>query len=58
MSSPQLAGTQDVMSFKPVIFWASAGLLGLIALTMLVEPEAPVMTLEGGLGETVVTTRL
>jgi len=46
------------MSFHVAILWTAAGFLGLTALTMMLEPDAPVMSLESGLGEQVVTSRL
>lgn len=43
---------------RSVFLWGMAGVLGLAALTALSQPEAPVMTLEGGLGPTIQTSRL
>ena len=46
------------MSYQLLFLSGAVGFLGLVAASLWLEPEASVMTLEDGLGEKVVTTRL
>lgn len=58
MSSPQFGDVTGVMSIKGLIFWGVVGAVGVVGLSSLFKPDAPVTTLEQTLGATVEITRL
>ena len=58
MPLPHLDDVTVGMTLRGLIFWGIACTLGVVAVSSMAKPDAPVLSLEMGLGAEVQTTRL